>query len=219
MFNNLKLFLFLLIFSSLSLHSSSLPDDRSQYGDSKLLSEIFLKRHSGINFEIKPVGEDQKHALIQAARWSPSSFNDQPWNFIFCDRFNTPEAYLKAYDSIYGQDWIENVPLFVIVIARTEFRYNGELNEWAHYDTGAAALAMSLQATDMGLMAHQIGGFDKEIIKQEFYLPDGYSPLTIIAIGYEDTSEASTEEPRTRYPINENFFSGEWERSLDQTAD
>ncbi len=188
---------------------------RALYDNSNLLSEIFIKRHSGKNFVSHPVEQEQLQALIQSARWTPSSFNDQPWNFIFCDRFANTEAYLKVADSIYGQDWTENVALFVVVIARTEFRYNGEANEWAHYDTGAAALAMSLQAADIGLMAHQIGGFDAQAIQQDFQLPAGYTPLAVIAIGYEDTQAATDDEPRTRLPVENNFFSGAWGHPLN----
>ena len=181
------------------------------HGNATLLSEIFIKRHSGKNFKTTQLSEEHYKALIQSARWTPSSYNDQPWNFIFCDRYENPEAYEKVVNSIYGQDWVENVPLFVIAIVRPKFSYNQEENEWALYDTGAAALSMSLQATEIGLMAHQIGGFDKEEIQEEFHLPDGFHPITILAIGYENTSiDSSDEEPRTRYPIQKNFFFGEW---------
>lgn len=204
--NNLLTFLVLLSLSTCHAISSE-PDD----GDSALLSEIFIKRHSGKNFVPTELMKEHYEALIQAARWSPSCYNDQPWNFIFCDRYRNPEAYELVKNSVYGQDWVENVPLFVIAIVRPTFQYNQKENEWALYDTGAAAMSMSLQASEMGLMAHQIGGFDKEEIQQLFNLPEGYQPVTIIAIGYEDTSvDPSEEKPRTRYPTEENFFFGEW---------
>lgn len=188
--------------------------DREMYGDSELLSEIFIKRKSGTNFEARPLTEEQMQALIQSARWAPSSFNDQPWNFIFCDRFTTPEAYSKVQDAIYGQDWVEQVSLFVIVVVRSDFLYNGKANDWAQYDTGAAAMSMSLQAADLGLASHQIGGFDREEIQQVFQIPEGFSPLALIAIGHEDPAGAPEEEPRTRRPTQDNFFLGEWGRSF-----
>lgn len=187
------------------------PRDRSDYGDSTLLSDIFIKRHSGTNFESRPLSRDQIIALIQAARWTPSSYNDQPWNFIFCDRYSHPESYAKVIESIYGQEWVENAPLLVISVVRPQFRYNQKENAWAQYDTGAAALSISLQATELGLMSHQIGGFDPEAIQNGFHLPDGYQPLSIIAIGYEAASlEFKEEELRTRQPYEENFFFGDW---------
>lgn len=185
-------------------------ENQPDFGNSRLLSEIFIKRHSGKNFEMRPIDNDQYEALIQSARWAPSSYNDQPWNFIFCDRYIYPEAFEKVLNSIYGQDWVENVPLFVIVVAREKFRYNQKPNEWALYDTGAAAICMSLQASEMGLMAHQIGGFDREEIRREFNIPDDFIPISIIAIGYEAKMDSSEEEMRTRYPLDENFFLGGW---------
>ena len=189
---------------------SSAPLDRSDYGDSALLADIFIKRHSGTNFE-SHLNRDQIIALIESARWTPSSYNDQPWNFIFCDRYSHPESYAKAIDSIYGQEWVENAPLLVISVVRPEFRYNQKENAWAQYDTGAASLSISLQATELGLMDHQIGGFDPEMIEKEFHLPKGYQPLSIIAVGYEGAPlEFTEEEKRTRRPQDENFFFGDW---------
>lgn len=187
------------------------PLDRSEYGDSALLADIFIKRHSGTNFECRPLNRDQIIALIQSARWTPSSYNDQPWNFIFCDRYSHPDSYAKAIDSIYGQEWVENAPLLIISVVRPEFRYNQKENAWAQYDTGAAALSISLQAAELGLMSHQIGGFDPETIQKEFHLPNGYQPLSIIAVGYEAAPlDVNEEEKRIRRPEEENFFFGDW---------
>jgi len=208
---------FLIFAVLLWLPPSLAISDQPDYGNSRLLAEIFIKRHSGSNFEPTELTEEHHEALIQSARWAPSSYNDQPWNFIFCDRYKNPEAYEKAMNSIYGQDWVENVPLLVIAVVRHNFRYNQKENEWALYDTGAAAMSMSLQATEMGLVAHQIGGFDKEEVLQEFQIPDGFEPITILAIGYEDTSEdTSEEEARTRDSVEENFFSGEWGQAFSK---
>lgn len=203
-----------LILLSTSLYSANYSFDSALYGDATLLSEIFIKRHSGTDFVPDPISEDLIKALVQSARWTPSSYNDQPWNFIFCDRYSTPEAYLKVLDSIYGQDWVDNVPLLVITVVRPRFLYNDKENDWAEYDTGAAALSMSLLAADVGLMAHQIGGFDREQIQEDFNLPEGYIPLSIIAIGYEADSEEVEQAPRERRPVEEAFFMGEWGKPL-----
>lgn len=182
--------------------------------NSSLLLDIIAKRHSGKDFENRPLSRAQIEALVQSARWAPSSYNDQPWNFIFCDRYTHPDSYAKAIDSIYGQEWAESAPLLVISVVRPEFRYNQQENGWAQYDTGAAALSMSLQATALGLMAHQIGGFDPETIQEEFHLPNGYQPISIIAIGYEKYSDAPINEERLRRPVDENFFFGDWDQQF-----
>jgi len=187
------------------------PGDRSKYGDSLLLADLFIKRHSGTDFDARPLNGDQIVALVESARWTPSSYNDQPWNFIFCDRYKHPEAYAKIVESLYGQDWVEEAPLLVISVVRPEFSYNKKENGWAQYDTGAAAMSMSLQATELGLIAHQIGGFDPETIRQEFSLPKGYQPISVIAIGYEKKPlDFFEEQERVRLPTEKNFFFGEW---------
>jgi len=188
------------------------------YSDDSLVSENFLKRHSGKAFDpSREISYDQLLALIQAARWACSSFNDQPWNFIICERSITPEAYQKALSSIIPsqQKWAMNAPMLVVIIARTNFLYNGKFNEWAEYDTGAAAISMALQACDLDLMTHQIGGFDKSKIIQDFELEENFKPLSIMAIGYESEGD-SNPEPRTRRQIGENFFLGGTEQSVPE---
>lgn len=191
--------------------------DLLNINNTDFLSELFAKRHSGNHFDERPLNNKQLVSLIQAARWAPSSYNDQPWNFIFCSRDTHPEAYSKVIDSIYGQEWVEKAPLLVISVIRPTFSYNQKENGWAQYDTGAAAFSMSLRATELGLMTHQIGGFDPEAICQEFHLPERHQPITIIAIGYEDTSFVRPgEEERVRNPIDQNFFFGDWGSSLNR---
>lgn len=180
------------------------------YCDESLVSPLFMKRHSGKAYDpSKQVSEKQKEALIQAARWAPSSHNDQPWNFIFCDKQLTPEAYENALRSLKEkqQGWVGNAPLLVVVTTRLQLIYKNKPNEWAEYDAGAAAISMALQASDMGLMAHQIGGFDKDKIHQDFQLPQNVKPLTIMVIGYESEPDPT---PRDRRTIGDNFFSGKW---------
>lgn len=177
------------------------------------VSPIFIKRHSGKSYDpSRNVTDDQLSALIEAARWAPSSHNDQPWNFIICDRTKTPEAYRKAFISFKEsqQQWVQNAPLLVIVVTRTNLIYKNKPNEWAEYDTGAAAISMALQASDLGLMAHQVGGFDEHIIQQEFHLPENCIPMTIMVIGYESSEPDPKAKPRDRRSIGENFFLGEW---------
>lgn len=207
--NHFKSFIIFPILS-IFLTFQPLSSDEPPYDNAPYLSEIFIKRHSGDNYDPIPgLDEDQMRSLIQAARLTPSSYNDQPWNFIFCDREKSPEAYSKALSSLQGNDWAGNAPLLVIVVIRTKFLKNGKNNIWAEYDTGAAALSMSLQAADMGLMAHQIGGFDKDAIREQFQLPENCKPLAIIAIGYEDANQSET-KPRSRRPVEDNFFQGQW---------
>lgn len=181
---------------------------------SSLVSEIFLKRHSGKLYDPnKTVSTDELLALIEAARWSPSSYNDQPWNFIICNKNSSPEAYLTTLESLQSnKSWAENAPILMVVVVRTKGLYKGKPNEWADYDTGASAMSLSLQAADLGLMVHQIGGFDKKQIAEYFQIPADFKPVTVLVVGYESEEPDPDAKPRERRPIGENFFDGEWGR-------
>lgn len=185
----------------------------SLYSGESLVSDIFIKRHSGKSYDAeRALSQEQLRALVDSARWAPSSHNDQPWNFIFCDREKTPEAFNIALSSLKGtqQEWAKNAPLIVIIAARSKTLYKDKPNEWAEYDTGAAAVSMALQAADLGLMAHQIGGFDDEIIEQAFPFPVNVKPVTLMIIGYEGSEKDPEAKPRERRPSTQNFFLGEW---------
>lgn len=180
--------------------------------------DVFFKRHSGRAFDSsREVSEGQIESLIQAARWAPSSHNDQPWNYIICHRALSPEAYHLALSSFKDRQkkWVKNAPLFVVIVARKLHLHDGSPNYWAEYDTGASAVSMALQAVSLGLMAHQIGGFDKEKVKRDFQLPENCKPMAIMVIGYENPEGDSILKPRVRRPVKENFFLGTWNNGFN----
>jgi nitroreductase len=174
-----------------------------------IMTEIFLKRHSGYSYDAQRlVTRDQLQTIIETGRLAPSSYNDQPWYFIICDRTTNPTAYKKVFDALieFNQQWVKNVPVLIVVVAAWK-SHNSEWNRHAQYDTGAAAFGMMLQATSLGLMAHQMGGFDEVKIKESFNLPDDYVPMSVMAIGYEAENKAVKKE---RKPVEHNFFDGAW---------
>lgn len=176
--------------------------------------EVFLQRHSGKSYQPHTaVSVEQMRVLMEAARWAPSSHNDQPWYFIICDRYLTPEAYLKAFESLKTtqQAWVQNAPLLIVMVARRREIHNGKINYWCEYDCGAAAMSLALQATALGLMVHQIGGFDKEKIIENFVIPDDHKPMTIMVVGYEEAQNPDPSTPlRVRRSLEETFFLGSW---------
>jgi nitroreductase len=179
-------------------------------------TQLLHKRYSGYKFDpTRPLSHDQLKEIVEAGQLAPSSYNQQPWVFIVCDRTTNPEAYNKALSCLveFNQNWAKNAPVLVIGIAATKSSHNAEVNAWAQYDTGAAAFAMMLQATSMGMMAHQMGGFDAQKIKQLFALPDSYEPMSVMAIGYPSKEETSKE--RKRKPLGENFFMGSWGKKFE----
>jgi nitroreductase len=167
----------------------------------------------------RPVTREQIAALIEAARWAPSCYGDEPWRFLVWDRATDEAGWQRAFDCLApaNQGWVKNVPLLLAAVAAPVFDHSGKPNRWAHYDTGAAAENLVLQAVALGLVAHQMGGFDADKLRVSFSIPDDCMPMAMIAVGYQATPDLLAEEvrarelaPRARKPHETRFFAGTW---------
>ena len=167
----------------------------------------------------KTVSDEDVLALLEAARWAPSCFNDQPWRFIVCNKAADAAAWQNALNVIVekNQLWAKNAPVLILSVAMNNFNHNGSPNRLASYDVGAASLSLCLQANALGLISHQMGGFDAAKARQVFKLPEDCTPMTMLAIGYqaeestlaEDLQSAELAE-RSRAAIEQRFYSGSW---------
>ncbi len=185
---------------------------------------VFAERYSGVSFDpARPVERAQLLALSEAARWSPSCFGDQPWRLLICDKSSNPAAWDKAFACLMegNQGWCRNAPVLVISCCDTLLTRNDKPNPFGAYDTGAAALAFSLQAASMGLMTHQMGGFVGDKARELFSIPERYRPLAMMALGYqlpqEQLPDAQRERelaPRERAALGTRFFAGEWNKGI-----
>jgi nitroreductase len=184
------------------------------------INETLANRWSGRAYDAsKQVSHEQIIALLEAARWAPSCFGDQPWRFIVWDKNADAQAWQQGFDCLVpgNQAWVKDAPVLLLVCADTLFNHNQKPNRWAQYDTGAAAENMCLQASSMGLMAHQMGGFDADKARVTCTIPEQYTPMAMMSIGYpadiatlEGDVLARETAPRTRRPINELFFASSW---------
>lgn len=184
------------------------------------IDTTIASRWSGRAYDAaKPVTQEQVIALLEAARWAPSCFGDEPWRFILWNKAANPQGWQQAFDCLVpgNQDWVVNAPILVLVCADTLFGYNQQPNRFAQYDTGAAAENLCLQAASMGMMAHQMGGFDASLAREKFNIPAQYTVMAMISVGYAadiatlsgDTLARET-APRSRKPLSELFFDGAW---------
>lgn len=184
------------------------------------IDETIANRWSGRAYEAnKGVSPVQIIALLEAARWAPSCFGDQPWRFIVWNKNTDANAWQQAFDCLApsNQTWVKDAPLLLLVCADSLFNHNQQPNRWAQYDTGAAAENLCLQATSLGLMAHQMGGFNADLAREKFNIPSQFSPMAMVSIGYAADianieGEVLTREiaPRTRRPLSDLFFSASW---------
>ena len=188
------------------------------------INDTMAQRWSGRAYNAgRPVEAEKLSACIEAARWSLSCFGAQPWQYVICDRAEDEAAWHTALSCLVegNRAWAQNAPVLILAVASERFKHNGKPNKWGQYDTGAASISLCLQATDLGLMAHQMGGFDADKARQVFSVPEGYTPMAMIAIGYQLAREDIPEElqerefaPRKRNPASEHFFAGQWGKQV-----
>jgi nitroreductase len=188
------------------------------------IHDIIAKRWSPRAYDAnKPVTQLQITTVLEAARWAPSCFGDQPWRFLVWNKNQDQVTWQQALEIIVpnNQVWAKNAPVFILVCAHGLFGHNQKPNRWAEYDTGAAAENLCLQACAIGLVAHQMGGFDADSARLKFNIPEVVTPMAMIAIGYEGDPNDLPEElklrelsPRARNPLGELFFNGVWDKPI-----
>src|SRR6187455_3430826 len=127
------------------------------------LLEVIQKRRSKRAYLNKPIDQNTIDSLFEAARWAPSSNNEQPWVYIYATKDQT-ELWNKLFETLNESNkiWVENAPLLVLSVIRKNFLRNDQPNNSAKYDLGAANAFLSLQATHVGLNVHQLGGFNRQ---------------------------------------------------------
>jgi nitroreductase len=160
--------------------------------------------------------------LLEAARWAPSSYNYQPWSFILATK-DKPAEYARILACLdeFNQIWAKSAPVLAISVAKLYFD-NGNLNRHAFHDVGMAVENLTLQALALDLLVHQMAGFDVDRTREVFQIPNGYEPVTAIAIGYRGDPQILPESlreretaPRMRKPLQDFVFTETWARSAD----
>lgn len=162
---------------------------------------------------------DQVRSLLEAARWAPSCFNEQPWRFLVFDGSDSEALEAARSCLMDGNSWARQAPLLLLSVARDTFSRNSKPNRHAQHDVGLAAENLVLQATHMDLATHQMAGFDAERARTSFAIPDGFTPMAMIAVGYpgspddlEETLQEREKAPRERRGLSEIAFSSSWDR-------
>ncbi len=184
------------------------------------IHDLIALRWSPLAFDKnKQVSHEQLHSLLEAARWAPSCYGDEPWCYLVWDKNRDAAGWQKAFECLAdgNKTWVKNAPVLMASVAGSLFAHNSKPNRWAQHDTGASSMSLVLQAVALGLVSHQMGGFDADKLRQIFGIPEGYTPMAMIAIGYQaeaDILEGAIKEregaPRARRPLREKFFEGSW---------
>lgn len=159
------------------------------------------------------VSPRELRALLEAARWAPSSGNEQPWRFLVIPRDHPLRGELQDTLTL-GNAWATRASVLIATLAKQTRAKNNEPNRWAEHDTGIATACLIVQAASMGLVTHPMGGFDAGALARSFGVPDEYTPMAVIAVGRYDPAlqdpklEEREAKPRTRKPLSEIAFLG-----------
>lgn len=184
------------------------------------INELMRRRWSPRAFEEGRLVEREKLlTLLEAARWAPSCFNDQPRRSLVFDGSDA-QALERARACLSpGNAWALKAPVLMISVARDTFDQNGKPNRWAQHDTGLATENLLLEAVELGLAAHPMAGYDADRARSEFGIPEGFTSIAMIAIGYpyrgkleelDEKLRGKELAPRERKSIGEIAFAGKW---------
>jgi nitroreductase len=183
-----------------------------------MIHELISGRKSIRAFADKSVDDETLISLFDAARWAPSSRNEQPWRFIVAKR-EEPEAFEKILSCLHESNrvWAKHGSFLFITLAKKSFSDNNHENVYALHDTGLAIGNLSLQATSFGLYLHQMGGIDRNKTRLLFEVPDEFDVVSITVAGYKGNPDALPDHLRerefllrTRKNLDEIIFSGKF---------
>ena len=181
------------------------------------INPLITKRWSPRAFAATPIDPAEINKIFEAARWAASSFNEQPWRFVYAHKGD--QAYGKLMEAInsFNQAWASSAPLLILGVVKDSFSHNGAANRHANYDLGAAVANMSIQAAEADIYFHQMAGFDPGKAAELIAIPEGYTPVVMIAAGYigdaDDLPEKLGERenaPRERKVVSDFAFEGEF---------
>lgn len=180
--------------------------------------QLIRERWSPRAFADKPIPTDVLRSLFEAARWAPSSSNEQPWAYIVAtkeDKANFDKVLGALVE--FNAGWAKNAPVLAIAVTELAFAKNHAPNRNAQYDTGAATALLSVEATARGLGVHQMAGFDPQKARQAFGIPLEWDAIAALAIGYPGSPDTLPQPlkdrelaPRMRKPISEFVMTGSW---------
>ena len=176
---------------------------------------VVLERWSPRSFESREVDPAHLMRVFEAARWAPSSFNEQPWRFLVAKRESETFDKIVATMTTGNQAWAPKAPVLILGITKKDFAQSGNPNRFAMHDLGAAMVLITLEARALGLATHQMGGFDEQAARSALGIPEEFAIGSIMAVGYQGEPSALPNEnliareiaPRTRKPLSELVFS------------
>ena len=182
------------------------------------IHELIRNRWSPRAFADKSVSPEVLRSLFEAARWAPSSNNEQPWAYLVATK-DDPQNFAKMLGTLveFNQNWAKHAPVLALSVAHLNNARDGKPNRVALHDVGSASAQLTMEANSRGLLVHQMAGFDVNKAREAFHIPVDWQPVAAMAIGYPGDPATLPPPlrdrelgPRTRKPLSEVAMSGEW---------
>ena len=182
------------------------------------IHELLRERWSPRAFADRMVEPEELRSLLEAARWAPSSFNEQPWSFIVATKQH-PGEYERLLSCLVEGNvrWAQHAPVLMLSVAKLAFERNQKPNRHAFHDVGLAVENLVIQGMALGLFVHQMAGFHADRALEMYGIPEGYDPVAAMVIGYLDDPGRLPDDlrerevaPRFRKPLESFLFSGQW---------
>jgi nitroreductase len=185
------------------------------------IHELIQQRWSPRAFDsARPIPRADLLRLFEAARWAPSSRNEQPWRYLVIPRDEFPAEWRALLETLTpsNQAWAVAAPVLALAAVRTSYEATGTANQMAWYDAGHATSLLTMQATAQGLGVRQMEGFDRSRARTACNVPHEFEPAVVMAIGYPGDPEAlalekhraAERQPRLRRPLGDFVYEGTW---------
>lgn len=183
------------------------------------IHDLIKKRWSPRAFSNESIEPELLNQLFEAARWAPSSYNEQPWRFIVA-RQEDEEAFdkLSRVMNDFNRGWAADAPVLALALSKKRFDLDGRPNKHAAHDLGQAIANLTFEATRHDLYVHQMAGILPDKARDLYDISDDFEPMTMFAVGYKatpDTLEGKLKKqetsPRSRLELEEIVFEGEWQ--------
>ncbi len=184
------------------------------------IESLFIDRWSPRSFEPVDIPDADLMGLFEAAKWAPSSSNNQPWRFLYAKRGSASWPLFFNLLVPGNQAWAKDAAVLIVVISNTKFDHNGKPSQTHSFDAGAAWQNIALQACAKGYASHGMQGFDYDKARADLAVPDDFTVEAMIAVGKKGPKEKlpaelqAREFPNARRPVRESIAEGKFTLAL-----
>lgn len=162
------------------------------------LSEVLNNRFSPRAFSARGVSDQELELVLEAARWAPSSMNEQPWRFVVTRRGGDAHAQLLETLNPSNRIWADKAPVLILAMVQRTLSRNGQVNHHARHDLGLATAHFTAQATALGMGVHILGGFNAEAARTAFNVPEDLDIVSVLVLGFPGEADQLPENLRER---------------------